>query len=84
MEKNYVDILIVHAEGKDYAVEAPAFEAEPGKLAEFRVADRETLLGVVTNVMTCEKSGDAWNCILKLARIHEAVTLYDVHWRADA
>ena len=83
MDDNYVDILIVHSEGKDYAVAAPAFETTPGELVEFRVADRMTLLGPVTNIMTCKRFDDSWNCVFKLTRIHEAVAIYNAKWRAD-
>lgn len=76
----YMDILIVHAEGKDYAVAAPAFETTTGDLVEFRVADRMTLLGPATHIMTCKRFDEAWNLIFGLTRIHNAVAIYNVKW----
>lgn len=81
---NYKDILIVPVEGKDYVVAAPAFESELGDLVEFRVTDHMTLLGHVTEKLTCRKSDEAWSCFSRLAKIHEAVAIYNAKWSADS
>lgn len=82
--ENYKDILIVPVEGQDYVVAAPAFESELGDLVEFRASDHMTLLGPVTEKMTCRKFDEAWSCFSRLAKIHEAVAIYNAKWSTDS
>ena len=79
-EMKCYDILTVHAEGKDYAVAAPSYEASVGHLAVFRVADRMTMVGQVTNLIRCNQFDDTWHTVATFTRIHDAVAVYSVVW----
>ena len=77
------DILIVHADGKDYAVAAPSWEAITGYLVEFRVADTMTLVGKVVHQVRCKQFDDTWTAIKRFTRILDVVNIYKVAWSED-
>ena len=81
--ENYKDILIVHTEGMNFVVAAPAFEAKLGELVEFRTEGAMNLFGPITDMVTCKKFDETWSCISRLARIHNAVAIYNVKWSSD-
>lgn len=77
----YCDLLIVSHDDKLYAVEAPAYEASEGDLAEFNPGPALVLAEVVDK-MFCAKDSDEYRCMSKIAAIFPARRIYKVRWEA--
>lgn len=81
---DYRDLLLVSVEDVFYVVDAPAHEAAPGDLVEFRDSFGHKSLGKVDSAIYCRRGSMEHSFVRKLKEIHHAVKIYRTSWAESA